>query len=61
MYECLIRISEMYLLTDLTALECSDYVPTMQEVARSIPTQIFLCMNMSVCIGSGCFYVQYIC
>jgi hypothetical protein len=23
--------------------------------------QTFVCMNMSVCIGSGCFYVYYEC
>jgi hypothetical protein len=23
--------------------------------------QTFVCMNMSVCIGSGCFYVIYVC
>jgi hypothetical protein len=23
--------------------------------------QTFVCMNMSVYIGSGCFYVQYVC
>jgi hypothetical protein len=22
--------------------------------------QTFVCMNMTVCIGSGCFYVQYV-
>jgi hypothetical protein len=23
--------------------------------------QTFVCMNMSVCVGSGCFYVKYVC
>jgi hypothetical protein len=32
------------------------FSPT-QEVVGSVPVQIFVSMNMSVCIGSGCFYV----
>jgi hypothetical protein len=32
-----------------------EYSPIAQENAGSIPALTFVCMNISICIGSGCF------